>query len=199
MIIVDGVDNTGKTTLAQELAEKYDLPLRKSTGPQKDNPEIVKEFIYSTLERDLQDEVIYDRHALITEKVYGPVLRGKNVLEEIEDSYYLLYMFKQTRPLIIYTVLPAEEIKATFEERDQLEGVYENVDELYRRFNKLAGQLRSAGFQVIKYNYKGDDKDKLMEVVEEYLLQGEVARIMRRYKNGQLNYSDIRGMTDGKH
>ena len=75
MIIVIGLDNTGKTTLVNHLSEKFNVPIaqRYHTLPPKDGEDWtswLREQIEST------DEVIHDRF-FFDELVYGPVLRKK--------------------------------------------------------------------------------------------------------------------------
>src|SRR5690606_261228 len=87
LIIVEGMDGSGKTTLAQQLScWMGDVPIKRfvtSGGPT--NYDLLVRKTKAAL-TDLHDQVIqnqrpvviYDRFPLISEAVYGSILRGKN-------------------------------------------------------------------------------------------------------------------------
>src|SRR5690554_3611457 len=85
IIIVEGMDGTGKTTLVQQLAHLLEVKPRKyvgSLGPSDDYrlvlvnrtiSEITELEIASAEGRSIKR--LYDRFPLISEAIYGPVLR----------------------------------------------------------------------------------------------------------------------------
>ena len=72
MIILEGPDNAGKTTLAEELSARLGWPVRHSGGPVKDYQDINSRMVRVRLSKN----VIWDRVPAISEHVYGPILRG---------------------------------------------------------------------------------------------------------------------------
>lgn len=76
-IIIEGLDKTGKSTLARFLSEKTGKPIKKfsNPGPQEDAAVEYAEFVISS------QSCIVDRMHL-SEMAYGPVLRGESTVDE---------------------------------------------------------------------------------------------------------------------
>lgn len=76
-IIIEGLDKTGKTTLAKFLHEKTGMPIKKFCNPKPDEDPSVEyaEFVISA------QPCIVDRMHL-SEMAYGPVLRGESTVDE---------------------------------------------------------------------------------------------------------------------
>ena len=77
MVIIEGCDGSGKSTLIKRLLKDLDVELQ---------PRVVNQDAEAMV--DLQDWVskdlqkgfgrrLYDRHRLISELIYGPAIRGK--------------------------------------------------------------------------------------------------------------------------
>ena len=104
MIVVEGPDGAGKTTLIERLVEELDLPVA---------PRVVSKDAeaMTDLVRWTEDNVkkgfqatIFDRHRLISEPIYGPVLRSE-MTQEFTDTdwfYQQLHQFYQCNPFVIY-------------------------------------------------------------------------------------------------
>ncbi len=74
LIIIEGADKTGKTTLAKEITERYGYRYHHF-GPPGPNPaEEYAEFLIN-----LKEPVVCDRF-FYGEMVYGPLLRGKSLM-----------------------------------------------------------------------------------------------------------------------
>jgi hypothetical protein len=125
LIVVEGMDNTGKSTLAQHIAEKFKIVLMAN----KQRPRSVSEAIrYTSIVRTVSSifPVIVDRWAPISEPVYGPILRGENLAEGISDE----------ADLIIYCRPPIEVIM-NYGNREQMPGVIENTREIVAAYDEL--------------------------------------------------------------
>ena len=72
-VIVVGMDNTGKTTLVNQLSEYYDCESIKSLGPGYSREEMIDEI---KRKLDLPGMKILERFSIIEECVYGNVLRN---------------------------------------------------------------------------------------------------------------------------
>lgn len=73
IIILEGCDGSGKTTLAKHLVEKYGLEYRHEGPPPPDVHPL--QYYGAILDAARGKNVVFDRFAL-GERVYGPVLRG---------------------------------------------------------------------------------------------------------------------------
>ena len=110
MIIVEGPDNSGKSTLISKLVEELGLTLLdRPHGPPKDPTELRKRI--KTLENHYNNKkAIIDRHPLIGESIYGPILRNRNMLNEIQDYPELRRTFWSSDFFIIYCRPPMDKI-----------------------------------------------------------------------------------------
>lgn len=79
MIIVEGPDGAGKTTLVNRLMEHPNLDLvkgeRACTSDDGAIPDLA-DWVDSTLKIDNQRNVLYDRFPLYSDFAYGPLIRG---------------------------------------------------------------------------------------------------------------------------
>lgn len=150
MIIIEGMDNSGKSRLAAHLAEKFGLRIIKRSGPPKDR----EAFILETLEfLILNPEVIYDRHPLISEEVYGPILRNVNVFNRPGVSWEdFLNSLLRLDPLIIYCRPPDEKILC-FGDRDQMPAVVENARRLIDAYDRVMGWIRHEGTLFVVHDF----------------------------------------------
>lgn len=164
MIIVTGMDNTGKTTLVQELSNRLSYPVVKSPGPHLSIDE-KRLWILDQLTREdsVPSHIIYDRFMPFEEMVYGPVLRGEFTFSLDED---LLQELKNRRPVIVYTRIPKRKI-LEFGDRYQMEGVEDAAEKLLAEWDELIMNLMTTGWSVIIYNYTNGpiNLEQLMQVV----------------------------------
>jgi hypothetical protein len=80
IIVIEGPDGAGKTTLAKQLARDFDLEYHHE-GPPPPNRSALDH--YGKLLEDARGKrVVFDRLAL-GERVYGPILRGKDGLGDL--------------------------------------------------------------------------------------------------------------------
>lgn len=72
MIIIEGHDASGKSTLAEYLSSTLELPIQESEGP----PQSIEEMT-ERVNKYLNgpEDVIYVRHPIISERIYGPIIR----------------------------------------------------------------------------------------------------------------------------
>lgn len=165
MIIVTGMDNTGKTTLVQELSLQLNIPTVKSPGPELSVNE-KKLWVMDQLAREdtVPSGIVYDRFMPFEEMVYGLVLRGETPFT-LNDS--LLAELKNRRPVIIYTRIPREKI-LEFGDRYQMDGVEDAAEKLLAQWDELMMNLMTTGWSVIIYNYTQGpiNIDQLMAIVE---------------------------------
>jgi len=83
LIVIDGPDGSGKTTLARHLQEKHGATYHHDKGPPE--AEDLVAYFLSLLARG----GIIDRFAL-SEMVYGPLLRGRSRID-INDFFLLMH------------------------------------------------------------------------------------------------------------
>lgn len=129
MIIIEGIDGVGKTTLVEYLCKEKDFI--KFHFDYDVNNMNLKEKYLKILDLDNLDKLVLDR-SFISEMVYGPVVRDKCKLT-IEEYIYLLNEYKKIGAQIIYLVAPKQVLldRRKIDDRD-----YSMIDIYYEELNK---------------------------------------------------------------
>lgn len=135
-VIICGFDNTGKTTLIQQLMETFpqDLEMIKPPGPWP-SKEVMMDWTEPSLQsiRDAKPEdkiFLFDRYPLISEPIYGPVIRDTCLFtpEELNEGFEVLMSAPQ--PIILVFCRPPVEHILKFGDREQMEGVIDRAHRL---------------------------------------------------------------------
>lgn len=176
MIVIEGMDNTGKTTLSNKLVEHFGLPPEcyiHSPGP--DIPEQMAPRVHRMLEfKDLP--FIWDRIHCISDQVYAEVLGRQNWFEVLysklqlsdgervssdkmefiskkEACFKAWIYFLASRPTVIYCRPPIENI-LKFGDREQMVGVKDQAATLVLVYDTFMAKLRSIrDVRVISYDW----------------------------------------------
>lgn len=155
MLILTGMDNSGKTTLAEQLSEQLGRPVMKSLGPNATQSEKdVWLLDQMTREKAYPDSVIFDRFLPLEEIVYGNVLRGGS--QYTLDDYYMTQL-KELHPTIIYT-RPWSGTIFNFGERGQMDGVIEQKEKLLQAWDDLMWGMMARGWDVRIYDYTANQE-----------------------------------------
>jgi len=165
MIIIEGMDNSGKTTLAKALSSHFNYPLVHSCGY---CPNMLS-WAKTSLSRGYR---IYDRHPCISELVYGPVLRANNKFDSPE-GIKISEQFIKRRPLIIYCKPPNHVIRKNMGE--QMSGVVDNVFALMLSYIRVMDFFSYEGLLIIKYDYTEQSEigwENLISIIKEKELYG---------------------------
>jgi hypothetical protein len=135
MIVVEGPDGAGKTTLIAALSKEFQLPIAprvvaKDTTAMVDLVKWVEENNAKPWER-----LLYDRHRLISETIYGPILNRS--APGFDDIYWLgpqINRFYQKRPCIIYCLPPKEEVYKNIHQDDTNKEVSPHWEQIYNMY-----------------------------------------------------------------
>lgn len=104
MLVVEGPDGGGKTTLIKLLSEELGLPVAPRVVSQGTEAMVdLKDWVDNNLEEGFQP-VIFDRYRLISEPIYGPILRDQ-AQPGFDDITWLgprIKRFYDLDPIIIY-------------------------------------------------------------------------------------------------
>lgn len=169
MIIVEGMDNTGKTTLIQRLIRESGrgkLAAMVSLGP---NQPTLKQFHW--IDKQIKDSclgnqlMVYDRFLPICDAVYGPILRKGSLWSN--NHLILLELLEKANPLIIYARPHKDSVITGFSDgREQMDGVIENAQFLLKAYDNIMVDLDKKGFNIITYNYlkNEDTKDSRLDI-----------------------------------
>lgn len=163
IILVEGMDNTGKTTLVNRL--KKQLPGQvvcyKSPGPC--TGEQLKSWLiahFNDCTHSSADFIIFDRIPLVSEEVYGPAIRGDSHFKEDWSEWWT--QFLSLHPLCIYVRPPLHTILQTWSGRPQMEGVEEQITSLLDSYDRFYREriLNVRAIPSIQYDFTRDPEAK---------------------------------------
>lgn len=160
MIIVEGMDNSGKSTLCKKLSLQFGITINSVKERLKTKDECIKYQLDSMFSPELK---IYDRMRVTSEMVYGEILR-ENLFKE--DGWYYISILLRCNPLIIYCRPPVHQI-LNFGERGQMDGVIEESSRLLERYDKIMKEINTlASSRIVYYNW--DNLNTVMSMVSTY-------------------------------
>lgn len=153
-IVIIGMDNTGKTTLVNDMKNILNIESIKSPGPN-----FTKEEMYEKIITDLSKEkvVILERFAIIEEMIYGEIIRHNSKFN-FED---LMQIKEQYNPIFIYC-RPKKENVFNFGDREQMEGVIEQSKKLLEGFDNLYNKMIQNEFDIFRYDYNVSTPEEMV-------------------------------------
>lgn len=177
MILVEGPDNSGKSTLINQLVKEFDLTLLdRPHGPPKDINEL-EERIKALEPYYNKRNVIIDRHPLIGEAIYGPILRKEDKLLKLKNLRDLKRTFWSSDLFIIYCRPPMDKIMnmethqvKDYDTPEHLKALKRNVVSIIDAYD-----LKMWLCQAHTYNYTKPDalKNLILTLRKEYLNERE--------------------------
>ena len=165
MIIVEGPDGCGKSTLIKQLLHR--IPKLEfgehSPGPPKSAEEyLARAAKWLIKPQEKTRNIILDRF-LFSEQVYGPVLRGKLIITQKEMDILEAKLLEHD-PLIIYCRRPPH--KLHLNDKDHISGVSEKISQLVRQYDKIFSTW-TIPKRLVVYDYEqvGLLSDVILEVM----------------------------------
>lgn len=132
MLIIEGIDGVGKTTLVEHL-QSYGMKKYHFDYDSK-NMDLFSKYMKVLLEDD--SELVLDR-SFISEMVYGPVIRNKCKLS-LEDYTRLLIAYKNAGAKIIYLTAPKDVLlKRRNYEKSDYEVITNHYEELNKKYDEI--------------------------------------------------------------
>lgn len=131
IIVVEGPDNSGKTTLAQRLAKDFKgLYLKSNVRPV--TRKVVRGFGFLTRQIETYfSPLILDRHHAISECIYGTILRNGHDL----DAFECTLMCRNLN--VVYCRPPESHVCRWRDDIPQLPGVKENADRIVAEYDRV--------------------------------------------------------------
>lgn len=167
LIIVEGCDGSGKSTLVQKLRRElpYNWVCQSQGYPRTaENASRGAQWLEAAPPEFF---IICDRHPLLAERVYGPIIRNENIFlgtafEDMENVLDFLH-----GALVIYCRPPITVIEQGVRTQRQMEGVSTHLRSLVSEYDLLMREVaKSDGPRVVEYNWE----DPRMRIVE-YILK----------------------------
>lgn len=162
MIIVEGPDGAGKTTLIRELSAAFDIPIapRVVSKDAEGLGGVGKQWVEDNLAQGFQ-YTLFDRHRLISEFIYGPVLRVEQEpgFTDLAWAAESLRKFRAIGPIVIYCLPHLEVVRANVKHDDDNTAVAEFIEPIYAGYVHRISMDIAAGFNPIVWDYTSDGKE----------------------------------------
>lgn len=160
MILVEGPDNSGKSTLIEQLTVEFDLfKCDRPHGP----PKTPEELYNRTM--DVQNlykskKLIMDRNPIIGENIYGPILRCKNMWDDIPEKEeceeelfskllsHTIFLIYCRPPREILLDLSTHRVK-DYDTKEHLESLSKNQSRIVDAYDRFMSE-----WATYTYNYK---------------------------------------------
>jgi hypothetical protein len=120
MIIFEGPDGAGKTSLAVRLSRELGIPIADKVvssdmTPMTDLAQWTEDNVSCGFQRR-----IFDRHRLISEPIYGPATRSRQDLRFCDPGWMMemTARFYACDPIIIYCLPPIQTVRANVNRED---------------------------------------------------------------------------------
>lgn len=160
IVIIEGLDGVGKTTLSKQFAEKYDFEYIKESYTD-DCEEKEKRVVY-LLERLLSKKnYIYDRTTLIDDFVYSFLNKKESTLNQYKPI--ILSLLSQCQ--VFHLILDEEIRNKRFEERGDKYVTKEMIAHIAAYYGIFYSDLDNVHFLEITEDNNENIK-KIMEVIE---------------------------------
>jgi hypothetical protein len=142
-VIVEGPDGAGKTTLIGKLAADWPRMTIADRAVQSDGsriPKLDQWVIESANSAAARPKSIHDRHAIISEPIYGTLVRHKLPGMFAQPWWVNVMMQRMAMHALLILCLPPlshvrENVKGN--EGDQMSGVVDNIDAVWHAYNVL--------------------------------------------------------------
>ena len=171
-VIVEGPDGGGKTTLIKQLVKDTGLTvLPRASDSAKGPIPNIGHYIDSDLTNH-DRKGIYDRHPLISEFVYGPLIRGHMEFGHMWQSLdgYLLWLTQRVSmlyaydPVVIYCLPPWEYVSKHVWESDtpQMPGVKESLLGIFELYIVQYAKDQASHHRVHRWDYTQPDNYRII-------------------------------------
>lgn len=162
-IVLEGPDNSGKSTLAKRLSRETGWPIVHSGGPGK-----VEDFAERLLKDidNMQRNVIMDRSFIISDSIYSPACRQTRLfdprpwfrkiqaLDQIQSNFLLVFCTAPTSVLLDMST----HIVKPHETREHVAHVMQNKEQICREYDMFY-QMFSAFCDPAKLDPRKDTED----------------------------------------
>lgn len=162
MIILEGPDGAGKTTLLSELQQHFSFPVADRVVS-KDAEAMVD--LQSWVEQNVRQgfqEMFFDRHRLVSEFIYGPVLRrhAEPGFTDVGWTGAMLQLFYHIRPVVIYCLPPLQVVKDNLRGDPDNERVNPHIEPIYQAYLQRAWMDRMINPYSAIYDYTTDGQEE---------------------------------------
>jgi hypothetical protein len=153
-IIIEGMDNSGKSTLGEAMASYFELIVQESEGPP-----LSEEEINDRVDRyETREGCLFVRHPVISNAIYGSVRPEGNPI-----SLGRIALFYEANHTLIYCDAGTRGLGAHVEKAHDTK---QHLKDITNNYNKLLYLYRQWAAEYAHFVYRiGDDMDKFISTV----------------------------------
>ncbi len=169
-IVIEGPDNSGKSTLAKLLSIELGRPVYASEGPEKYQGEL-RERVERY--RGLSN-VLFDRHPCVSDIIYGAFRERRSTMAGEQET-----LFYASQPLMIYCDPLDRGLKGHLEKAHD---TAQHVKLIHEHHHAILDLYRTWGIQRAHIIYRiGDDPQRIVRFAREFDPVGDVEAFHRRF------------------
>lgn len=172
MIILEGPDGGGKSTLARELSDALDIDIApRVVSAQAKAMTDLRVWTEQNVRQGFQHK-IFDRHRLISAPIYDSVLnRTHPELYDINWLPAMMQLFYECQPIIIYCLPPLDEVKGNVFDGDDDNSVVEgHIELIYQAYVARASLDWNRGAEIFDYTRDLEDPEWPIKYVERMIV-----------------------------
>ena len=151
-IILEGPDGSGKSTILHTIADwERQLTIHPkfatSKGPDHHLFDVRTQADLETLADATKTPGIYDRYPIISELIYGPIIR-KRLPGWFNDSEWISIAERvlQARTIVVWCLPPFDVVRKNVSDDRDMPGVTDNLNEIYLQYQNRAEQWQGPKF-----------------------------------------------------
>lgn len=145
IVILEGLDKTGKTTFANKICAKFGFKYIKVSQPVTNNP--FMEYLSLIDKLNLNENYICDRMYL-GERVYGPIYRGNDLTDE-QQLYLEMYLLRH-KLIFVYCEQDISIINENFKKKNEEFTKIKDIESLILKY-QIA--LSKSILPIFRYSY----------------------------------------------
>ncbi len=179
MIILEGPDGTGKSTLAEKLSQVLNLRVQHSGGPPKDPEDIFRRQEAAQQWAILNAPVVLDRIPVISEQIYGPIIRGSNPFlgtmhfERLMDALAHPIIYCRPPMSVIIANLSTSHHRKAHETEEHFQGVMQRWEKIVAAYDRFMTSIEESGARLFRFDYTGQTGITEAELIKELIERGE--------------------------
>jgi len=164
-VIVEGPDNSGKSTLVNQLSKDLKLLVINN---RKLPASVAESQAYLDLVLPLTKHfpTIFDRWQTISEPIYGPICR-KNHLFKLAQIDFQFEVIRPLRPMVIYC-RPPSQVALNFGPIEQMEGVISNAEQLLKAYDDHMIYINNFWAPVVRYDWTAGGYEELRHKISQH-------------------------------
>lgn len=167
MIIVEGPDGGGKTVLLKQLEVHFDLPVAERVVSKEAEPMVnLQDWVEYNVKQGFQP-MLFDRHRLISEAIYGPILRSE-AQPGFDDPDWMIEMmtrFYGSKPIIVYCIPSLDTVIDNIKNDPDNLVVRGHIKQIYSAYCARAALDFQVSKTVYDYDYEHDPLDMLFGAI----------------------------------